>query len=80
MNNNDDELEIVDYKVNTINQYKILSFLKNNLELDLFKLYIYDKDTIKVVDNFDNSLLFKFDDLTNEVYYFEEELEVIRGN
>ena len=80
MNNNDDELEIVDYKVNTINQYKILSFLKNNLELDLFKLYIYDKDTIKVVDNFDNSLLFKFDDLTNDVYYFEEELEVIRGN
>ena len=36
--------------VETISQYKILDYLKHNLNIDEFDVYLQDRDIIKVVD------------------------------
>jgi hypothetical protein len=60
--------------VDTINQYKVLQYLKKNLNIYEFNIYLYDTSTIKVVDKKEDSLLFKFKN--NKVEYFELNLEI----
>lgn len=60
--------------VDTINQYKVLQYLKKNLNIYEFNIYLYDASTIKVVDKKEDSLLFKFKN--NKVEYFELDLEI----
>lgn len=60
--------------VNTINQYKVLQYLKKNLNIYEFNIYLYDASTIKVVDKKEDTLLFKFEN--NKVEYFELDLEL----
>ncbi len=47
-------------QVNTINQYKVLQYLKKNLNIYSFKVYLYDKDTIKLIDSNYQSGYFKY--------------------
>jgi len=60
--------------VDTINQYKVLQYLKKNLNIYEFNIYLYDASTIKVVDKKEDALLFKFEN--NKVEYFELDLEI----
>ena len=46
-------------QVDTISQYKMLEYLKKNLNINEFKVYLVDRDTIKVLDKEDKQLFFK---------------------
>lgn len=59
-------------QVNTISQYKILEYLKKNLNINEFKVYLVDRDTIKVLDKEDKQLFFKYNQDTKEVSYQDE--------
>ena len=55
--------------VETISQYKILDYLKHNLNIDEFDVYLQDKDIIKVVDKLDDTLYFSYDKDTRSITY-----------
>ena len=40
--------EIIRNNVETINQYKVLQYLKKNLNANEFRIFLHDCDTIKV--------------------------------
>lgn len=58
-------------KVNTISQYYILDYLKKNLNIDEFKIYLMDRNNIKVVDKTEDTLYFSCKDDTREITYSE---------
>ena len=37
-------------QVETVEQFKVLSYLKSTFNLDEIELYLYDKTTIKLID------------------------------
>ena len=47
-------------KVNTVEQFKVLQFLKENFEIELFKLELLDRYSIQVTDS-TGSMIFKWD-------------------
>lgn len=59
-------------KVDTISQYYILDYLKKNLNIDEFKIYLIDCNNIKVVDKTEDTLYFSCDDDTREITYQDE--------
>ena len=56
--------DILKNRVDTISQYHILDYLKKNLNVDEFKIYLVNRDNIKVVDKEDNYLYFNYDSST----------------
>ena len=54
--------ELQKNSVDTINQYKVLQYLKSNLDIMAFKVYLFDTDTIKMIDKNEEVAYFKFDD------------------
>lgn len=64
--------DILKNSVDTISQYKILDYLKKNLNIDEFKIYLVDRDNIKVIDKEDKHLYFNYDSSTKEVSYQDE--------
>lgn len=66
--------EIEKNHVNTINQYKVLQYLKQNLNIDYFNILLYDKDTIKVIDKNKKIAYFKYDNETNEILFIENQV------
>lgn len=58
--------------VNTIKEFKILNYLKKELDINCFDIYLMGNDTIKVCDEVD-SLIFKLED--NKVTY-EDDFEI----
>lgn len=64
--------DIILKNVDTINQYKILEYLKKHLNIYEFKVYLVDRDNIKVVDTNNDYLHFSYDPITKEVSYQEE--------
>lgn len=58
--------------VNTINQFRVLAYLKSNLNIYSFEVYLYDKNTIKVIDSTGAAAYFKYDDNKREVLFLEE--------
>lgn len=67
--------EITKNRVETINQYKVLEYLKNNLNIFSFEIFLYDKDTIKVIDSEEQQAYFRYDEDKKDVLFLEEELE-----
>ena len=65
-------VDILKNKVDTIPQYYILDYLKQNLNINEFKIYLVDRNNIKVVDNNNNSLYFSCEDNTREITYQDE--------
>ena len=63
--------EIKKNHVNSINLYYVLDYLKKNLDIDKFKLYV-DKNNIKVIDKDDNVLFFSYDKQKKQVVYSDE--------
>lgn len=65
--------DIMKNRVETINQYKVLQYLKKNLNIECFDIYLYDKNTIKIIDTNKEVGLFEFNEDTKKVSFFEEE-------
>lgn len=61
--------DILKNNVDTISQYKILDYLKHNLNIDEFDIYLIDKDNIKVVDKLNDTLYFSYDKETKSINY-----------
>lgn len=66
------EEEINKNRVNTINQYRILQYLKNNLNIYAFKVYLYSRDSIMVIDKLSVSAYFKYDEEKKMVLFLEK--------
>lgn len=64
--------DILKNRVDTISQYHILDYLKKNLNIDEFKIYLVDRDNIKVIDKEDKHLYFNYDSSKKEVIYQDE--------
>ena len=64
--------DILKNKVDTIPQYYILDYLKQNLNINEFKIYLVDRNNIKVIDKNNDSLNFSCEDNTREITYQDE--------
>lgn len=64
--------DILKNRVDTISQYHILDYLKKNLNIDEFKIYLVDPDNIKVIDKEDKHLYFNYDSFTKGITYQDE--------
>lgn len=64
--------DILRNQVDTINQYKILQYLKNNLNIYEFQLFLYDEDTIKVLDKENEFAYFRLQKDTDDILFLEE--------
>lgn len=64
--------DILKNRVDTISQYHILDYLKKNLNVDEFKIYLIDRDNIRVVDKENDCLYFNYDKNTKEITYHDE--------
>lgn len=62
-------------RVDTIPQYMVLKYLKSNLNIYAFEVYLYDRYTIKVIDEFDCEGYFIYDEDTKDVN-FKKELDI----
>lgn len=64
--------DLLKNRVETINQYKVLQYLKNNLNIYEFQLFLYDEDTIKVVDKENEFAYFRLQKDTDDILFLEE--------
>lgn len=70
--------DLLKNRIDTIPQYYVLDYLKKNLNIDEFKIYIVNRDTLKVVDKEDSYLYFSYDEDLKEVSYREEVKEKLK--
>ena len=59
-------------QVETIEQFKVLSYLKRTFNLDEIELYLYDKTTIKLIDKNKVQAYFKYNKQTKKVEVYEK--------
>ena len=64
--------DILKNQVETINQYKVLQYLKKNLNIYEFQLFLYDEDTIKVVDKENEFAYFRLQKDTDDILFLED--------
>ena len=69
--------EIIKNRVETINQYRVLDYLKKNLNILSFEIFLYDRNTIKVIDCENIEAYFRYDYDKKSVLFLEEEIEKI---
>ena len=70
--------DILKSNVDTISQFYILDYLKKNLNVSEFKIYLVDSNKIKVTDKNDEVLYFSYDKENKNVVYEEEIKELVR--
>ena len=70
--------DILKSNVDTISQFYILDYLKKNLNVSEFKIYLIDSNKIKVTDKNDEVLYFSYDKEDKNVVYEEEIKELDR--
>ena len=58
--------------VSNLKQYYVLDYLKKNLNINEFKLYIEKDNNIKVIDENNEVLYFSYDDTKKEVIYADK--------
>lgn len=63
-------------KVDTISQYHILTYLKDNLSTDEFKITLLDDENILVTDNRNDNLVFTYDKENKKVCHYEQLIEI----
>ncbi len=62
-------------QVNTIEQFKVLSYLKKQFNTDAVSLYLLDRFTIKLVDKNNDVGYFKYNSKTKSVDFFEQNVK-----
>ena len=70
--------DILKNNVVTISQFYILDYLKKNLNISEFNVYLVDSNKIKVTDKNDEVLYFSYDKENKNVVYEEEIKELDR--
>ena len=70
--------DILKSNVDTISQFYILDYLKKNLNVSEFKIYLVDSNKIKVTDKNDEVLYFSYDKEDKNVVYEAEIKELDR--
>lgn len=70
--------DILKSNVDTISQFYILDYLKKNLNVSEFKIYLIDSNKIEVTDKNDEVLYFSYDKENKNVVYEEEIKELDR--
>lgn len=68
---------IIKNQVDTIEQFKVLAYLKNNFNTDEVKLYLLDRFTIKLVDKNEDIGYFKYNSKTKSVDFYEKNIRNI---
>ena len=71
--------DILKSNVDTISQFYILDYLKKNLNVSEFMIYLVDSNKIKVTDKNDEVLYFSYDKENKNVVYEEELKELDRA-
>lgn len=66
---------IIKNQVDTIEQFKVLSYLKNTFNLNEVNLYLYDRETIKLIDKNNEQAYFKYDKKDKEVKFCEKRIK-----
>ena len=64
--------DVLKNRVDTISQFYILDYLKKNLNINEFKIYLIDRDNIKVLDKNNEYLYFHYDSKNKKVSYQEK--------
>lgn len=59
-------------QVQTVEQYKVLAYLKKEFDLNEVNLYLIDRYTIKLVDKWNKTLYFKYNSQTKTVDFYEK--------
>ena len=72
--------DILKNKVDTIEQFYILRYLKDNLNTDNFDLYLLNRNKIKVIDKYNDILYFEYDKQKKKVIYndYDKSYEIER--
>ena len=61
---------IIKNQVNTIEQYKVLNYLKDTLNTDAIAIYLVDRYTCKITDE-TSTVTIKVIDTNNDIGYFK---------
>ncbi len=62
-------------QVDTIEQFKVLDYLKKQLSIDDFTVYLIDRFTIKVIDKNKEQGYFKYSTKTKSVDFYEKNIK-----
>ena len=62
-------------QVYTIEQFKVLDYLKKQLSIDDFTVYLIDRFTIKVIDKNKEQGYFKYSTKTKSVDFYEKNIK-----
>ncbi len=66
---------ILKNQVNTIEQYKVLAYLKQQFNTDEINLYLLDRFTIKLIDKNNDIGYFKYNSKTKSVDFYERNIK-----
>lgn len=66
---------ILKNQVDTIEQFKVLDYLKRQLSIDAFSIYLIDRFTIKVIDKNKEQGYFKYNSKTKSVDFYERNIK-----
>lgn len=70
-----DKENISKNQVDTIEQFKVLTYLKKQLSIDEFTIYLIDRFTIKVIDKNKKQGYFKYNKQTKSVDFYEKNIK-----
>lgn len=62
-------------QVDTIEQFKVLAYLKKEFNTDEIKLYLLDRFTIKLVDKNNEVDYFKYNSKTKSVDFYQKNIK-----
>lgn len=65
---------IMKNQVDTIEQFKVLAYLKQYFDLDEVSLYLLDRFTIKLIDKNNDVGYFKYNSKTKSVDFYENNI------
>lgn len=66
---------ILKNQVDTIEQFKVLDYLKKQLSIDEFNVFLIDRFTIKVIDKNNEQGYFKYNSKTKSVDFYEKNIK-----
>lgn len=66
---------IIKNQVDTIEQFKVLAYLKQQFNLDEVSLYLLDRFTIKLIDSNNDVGYFKYNSKTKTVNFYEKNIK-----
>lgn len=61
--------------MDTIEQFKVLAYLKQQFDVDEVNLYLLDRFTIKLIDKNDDVGYFKYNSKTKSVDFYEKNIK-----